>query len=209
MDQDQDVEPPGLGRQRFLERGQRQPVDADRGPVRQRAQARCGARLGSPVGVRKLAEQLQQPDRAAGGPQPVNDPLVIKIAAGDLFDRAGHDEGDGTGHGKARKGGPVQSGPSKPAQATGDSRSTTCSESSAPAVPGPSAPAATRAFRRSCSTPARNSVVVFLPANSGSSSRLVKASGASTSFKSSSARPMSQTMPSSSSWRRRNVASTP
>src|SRR4029077_20216526 len=106
-----------------------------------------------------LTGKLDHVDRAARRAQAVHHVTVEEIAAGELIKRPRDQEGD------------HPNGPSKAAQATGDSRTTMRSEARAPAVPGPSAPSATRVFSRRKISPARNSVVVLRPRNSGSSSR--------------------------------------
>src|SRR6185437_14129293 len=119
-----------LRRQAFGESGQGQAIDDGYGIVGERGEHGGGGIARRRVAIREAARQLADVDAAARCAQAVDDAAVEEIAAGQLVERTRHDES------KRRHG----SGPSKAAQATGDSRSVTRIPCSAPAVSGPRAP---------------------------------------------------------------------
>src|SRR2546430_1604265 len=159
MHEGDELQPLGLTLEAISEPKEREPIDHRDGAFGQsgKRRARCLAR--EVIGIRKFARELDRLDRPAFGAQSLDDMAVEQIPARELIERAGDQERN------------HPSGPSKAAQATGDSRTTIRSEARAPAVPGPSALSPIRAFSLRKISPARNSVVVLRPRNSGSSSR--------------------------------------
>ena len=156
----QDTQPPAVRGDRF--RQERQPVDEHPRSVREPGQHPVQARPRRRIGVGERPFQAVHVHAPAAAPQSGRHAGVVDVPAGSLVERAGRDQ--------------VQAGrahklPSKRPQAMWDSCSVTAIEVTPPA-PAPSSPARIAAASRSKISRARNSVVVFRPANAGSSSRL-------------------------------------
>ena len=108
----------------------------------------CAGRL---VGARKFAGQLDDRNRPPDGAQTIDKMPIEQVAAGELIECARNNQREGCQPSK----------PSKAAQASGDSRSTTRIDASVWAVPGPIRPASIWVFMRRKISPAMNSVVVL------------------------------------------------
>ena len=141
---------------------QRQPVDEHPRSVAEPGQHAVQTRPRRGVGVGERPLQAVHVDPPAAALQSGRHPRVVDVPACLLVERAGHDQVQaGRAHGR----------PSYRPHATWDSCSVTAMEVTPPA-PAPRSPARIAAASLSKISRARNSVVVFRPANAGSSSRL-------------------------------------
>ena len=162
--QREDAQPPRVGGNRLRQTSEGKAVDEDPRSILHAGQRRAQAGSGQGVRIREGPLETVHRDPPAPAPQPGDHPCIVDVAPGLLVQRAGHDQVQlepGCGHGR----------PSYLPQATWDSCSVTAIDV-IPCAPGPSSPARAADASRSKISRARNSVVVFRPANAGSSSRL-------------------------------------
>src|SRR4051794_29795107 len=182
---------------RIRESAESEAVDHHRMVSRQRGQARAGGNLFRGAWMRKAVAEIQDLDVPAKRRELRNDAPVIGIATGRCGEIARHRKHHRLHH----------NGASYHARAVGDSETVTrMALSSRPSRPSASPRAASASMSNTYRV--RNSVVVLVPLNCGRSSRLRKLSGASTDLSVSCARPMSTTIPLSSSRSDRKAACT-